>query len=106
LAVEHPDWGSRRIAREAGASRPSVQRWLAVEGLRGSGAARGRRGDYAADRAPAGVVGPAAWLGSQNRAAAAWAKAALTAMSEEDHERFDRYRGAVYESPGVWWVFP
>jgi hypothetical protein len=45
-------------------------------------------------------------LGSQNRAAAAWAKAALTAMSEEDHERFDRYRGAVYESPGVWWVFP
>jgi hypothetical protein len=47
LAVEHPDWGSRRIAREAGASRRSAQRWLAAEGragvvLRGTAAVRTR----------------------------------------------------------------
>jgi hypothetical protein len=29
---------------------------------------------------------------------------AVLPMTEEDHERFDRYRGAVYESPGVWWT--
>jgi hypothetical protein len=106
LAIEHPDWGSRRIAREAGASRRSAQRWLAAEGLRGSGVARVRRRDVATDRAGVGVIDPGAGLGPQNRGAVAWAKAAVTAMTEEDHERFDRYRGAVYESPGVWWTFP
>jgi hypothetical protein len=30
----------------------------------------------------------------------------VAAVTEEDHERFDRYRGAIYESPGVWWTFP
>jgi hypothetical protein len=94
LAVEHPDWGSRRIAREAGASRRSVQRWLAAEGLRGSGAARLRRVAYTAEPAPAGVMVSAGGF-------VAWAKALLTAMTEDDHERFDRYRGAP-ASTYVW----
>jgi hypothetical protein len=104
LAIEHPDWGSRRIAREAGASRRSTQRWLAAEGLRGSAAGGLRRAPYGAEQARVGVLVPATGLGPQNRAAVAWARAASSAMSEEDHARFDAYRGAVYESPAVWWT--
>jgi hypothetical protein len=88
LAVEHPDWGSRRIAREAGASRRSAQRWLAAEGLRGPGAERDRFGPYAADGAGVGVVGPGG-------GSVAWAQAAVRAMTAEDHARMDR-------EPGVW----
>jgi hypothetical protein len=36
----------------------------------------------------------------------AWAKAAARAMTEQDHIEFDRYRGALYETPAVWWTFP
>jgi Homeodomain-like domain len=97
LALEHPDWGSRRIAREAGASRRSVQRWLAANGVRGTGAARDRFAPYAADQAPPVVVG-------QGRGSVAWEAAMARSMSPEDHEKFDTYRGAVYESPGVWWT--
>jgi hypothetical protein len=25
-------------------------------------------------------------------------------MTEEDHRRFDEYRGAIRESPAVWWT--
>ena len=34
------------------------------------------------------------------------ALSAVRPMTEEDHRRFDEYRGAVYETPGVWWTFP
>jgi hypothetical protein len=35
------------------------------------------------------------------------AKAAARAMSDADHEVFDRYRGALVETRGaVWWTFP
>jgi hypothetical protein len=94
LAAEHPDWGSRRIAREVGSSRRSVQRYL--------GAARSHVASYGPDRPPVGVMGRGGVPGPQSRAAVAWAKAAATAMTEEDHERFEAYRGAVVESPGVW----
>jgi hypothetical protein len=30
----------------------------------------------------------------------------LTSMNEDDHRRFDEYRGAIVESPRVWWTFP
>jgi hypothetical protein len=34
------------------------------------------------------------------------ALSAVRPMTDEDHRRFDEYRGAVYETPGVWWTFP
>jgi hypothetical protein len=89
LAVEHADWGSRRLAREAGASRRSVQRWLAAEGLRGSGAAASRVGPYAAVRAPAGLVVPVVGLGPADRPVAL---SAVRPMTEEDHVRFEADR--------------
>jgi hypothetical protein len=92
LAVEHPTWGSRRIAREAGASRRSTQRWLAAEGL-GSAAERSRA---AAEK----VVGHR----ESDAGERPIAMSAVLPMTPEDHDRFDRYRGAVYESPGVWWT--
>jgi hypothetical protein len=94
LGIENPSWGSRRIAKEAGASRRSTQRWLAAEGLRGSGVARVRRAPYAAEQPGVGV-------GQGGRSVAL---SAVLPMTEADHERFDRYRGAVYESPSVWWA--
>jgi Homeodomain-like domain len=37
----------------------------------------------------------------------AWAAAAARATSEADHAKFDTYRGAAYERPGVmFWTFP
>ena len=93
LGIEHPDWGSRRIAREAGASRRSAQRWLAAAGVRGAGAA--------AVRAPAESGPPGGESGPAERRSVALS--AVLPMTEEDHRRFDAYRGAVYESPSVWW---
>jgi hypothetical protein len=89
LGIEHPDWGSRRIAREAGASRRSAQRWLAAAG----------RVRVSAPPAAAASSEPV----ESDRPIAL---SAVRPMTEEDHRRFDTYRGAVYESPGVWWTFP
>jgi hypothetical protein len=101
LAVEHPDWGSRKIAREAGASRRSAQRWLAAEGLRGSGAARDRFAPCAADRAPA----PAAVFVDGRPQYWASPGQASRDVRGRSH-RFEAYRGALVESPSVWWTFP
>jgi hypothetical protein len=32
------------------------------------------------------------------------ALSAVRPMTEEDHRRFDEFRGAVYETPSVWWT--
>jgi len=105
LRVEHPDWSLRAIAGESGASRRSVQRWLAAEGLRGPGGVRGAVGAYAAERAVPGVV-------SQGRGPVALS--AVRPMSEADHAAFDSYTGPPASTwwwgsrpePERWWVYP
>jgi hypothetical protein len=90
LAAEEPGLGVRKIARRVEAetgvkvSRETVRKLL--------------RSAREADRPIVGVpiVG----------AEPPWpvALSAVRPMTDEDHRRFDEYRGAVFETPSVWWT--
>ena len=85
-------------------------------GLGCGGSRRGSRprpGGVAGDGAEAVAVGAGAGAGgrrcrsrARGRPGQPVALSACRPMTEEDHRRFDEYRGAVYETPGVWWTFP
>ena len=91
VAVEDPSLGVRRIAARVEAetgvkvSRETIRKLLR---------------SVPAPELVVGTVDP----GPAGRRSVALS--AVLPMTEEDHERFDRYRGAVYESPGVWWALP
>jgi hypothetical protein len=104
--------GLRRRRCSAGGRRwVGVIRVVVVRGpISGSGRGCVRVGDRAPELGVAadcaGGWGVASVFAAADRYSVAWTKAAATAMTEADHERFDRYRGAVYESSAVWWTFP
>jgi hypothetical protein len=99
---DHPGWGVRKIAAavevETGVS---VSRETVRQLLRSAEMERGR------------AVRPGSQAGGQrfgeavagSRPVPGWQLAwQAREMTEADHRAFDAYRGAVYETPAVWWM--